>query len=99
MLNPIIDLIATLLNLYSYVVIIWAVISLLIFFEIINRFSPLVQKINYVLTRLVEPGLRPIRRVLSRILPDLGGVDLSPLFLIILLQFAQNVLYHYFYNW
>jgi YggT family protein len=45
------------------------------------------------LWRLTEPALRPIRRFL----PNLGGLDLSPVVLILLLIFVQNLLFEYFY--
>lgn len=98
MLNPFIELIATILQLYNYVIIAWVITSLLISFEIINRFNPIVQRVQVTLDKLVEPALRPIRNFLSKFLPDLGGIDLSPIALILAIQFAQSALYNWFYN-
>ena len=98
MLNPFIILISDIIHLYSLIVFIWAILGLLISFEIINRYNQIVSKVYYALTRLVEPALKPIRRVLNRILPDLGGIDLSPIALILLLQFFQNALQAWFYT-
>ncbi|MCI5050397.1 MAG: YggT family protein [Rickettsiales bacterium] len=95
MMIPFIELILSILHIYSYIVIAWVILSVLISFEIINRFNQVVQKINYVLDRLVEPALKPIRKVLDKILPNLGGVDLSPLALLLLINFAQSAVIHW----
>ncbi|MFW0776964.1 MAG: YggT family protein [Rickettsiales bacterium] len=94
MLNPFVDLLANIIHLYMICVIVWAVTATLISFKIINGYQPIVQKIMYALDRLVDPVLRPIRKFL----PDMGGIDISPILLILLLNFAQNALYTYFYN-
>ncbi len=98
MLNPFIELIATLIRLYSLAVIIWAVLSLLINFDIINRSNLFVMRVMFFLNQIIEPALRPIRRLLNRLIPALQGVDISPIILLVLLQFVQNVLYTYFWN-
>ncbi|MDX2072962.1 MAG: YggT family protein [Alphaproteobacteria bacterium] len=95
MLNPFIDLLASVLHLYLICVIVWAVVSTLISFKIINGYQPLVQRIMVALDRLVLPALRPIQKYM----PDLGGIDLSPIILMLLLNFTSNALYTYFYNW
>ena len=94
MLNPFVDLLASVIQLYWWCVIAWCVIETLVSFRVINAFQPAVQKIRYALNRLVEPTLRPIRKYL----PDLGGLDIAPVILLLLLNFAQNALYRYFYN-
>ncbi len=91
-MNPFVLLIVELINLYNYVLIAWVVLSLLVYFNIVNPYQPLVRKISYVLDRLVEPALRRIRRVI----PSVGGLDLSPLVLVLALQFASNSLVYYF---
>ena len=67
-------------------------------FEIINRFNPFVQRIYQTLTQIIEPLLRPIRRLMHRYLPALGGVDLSVIVLILLIQFTQNAMYSWLWN-
>lgn len=94
MLNPFIDLLANILRLYLYVVIAWAVLATLISFKVVNAYQPIVQKIMYALDRLCEPVLKRIRKYL----PDLGGIDISPIILILLLNFAIQALYTYFYG-
>lgn len=94
MLNPFIDLIAGAIHLYLICVIVWAVVATLISFKIINGHQPLVSRIMYALDRLVLPVLKPIQKYM----PDLGGIDLSPIVLILLLNFATSALYTYLYN-
>lgn len=98
MLNPFIELISAVLGFYKLLVIIWVVIYLLITFEIINAQSTIVQRVKYVLDRLVEPALRPLRQLLRRIFGDLGGIDLSPILLFFLIEFVNSALYNWFWN-
>ncbi len=82
-------LINELLNLYWWVIIIGAVLSWLVAFEVINtrnRFVAMALDFTY---RLTEPALRPIRRIL----PDLGGIDISPVLLLLGIMFLQKLLY------
>lgn len=94
MLNPFIDLIVTVIDLYIICVIAWAVMATLISFKVVNGYQPVVQKIMYALNRLCDPVLNKIRKFL----PDLGGVDISPIVLLLLLNFAKGVLHSYLYN-
>ncbi|HEY8612010.1 MAG TPA: YggT family protein [Roseomonas sp.] len=75
-------LIDQVIGLYVWVLIIAAVFSMLTAFNVLDSRNRLVWSIGDFLWRVTEPALRPIRRFL----PDLGGVDLSPLVLILLLQ-------------
>jgi YggT family protein len=75
------------INLYIWVVIISAVLSWLIAFDVVNRRNRAVFTIADALYRLTEPALRPIRKVL----PDLGGLDISPVILILGLIFIKDV--------
>ena len=78
-------LIDRVIGLYIWVLIIAAVFSLLTAFNVLDTRNRLVWSIGDFLWRVTEPALRPIRRIL----PNLGGVDLSPLVLILLLQALQ----------
>lgn len=91
MLNPIADLIFTVIHLYNYVLIIWMILSWLISFGIVNRYQPMVQKINYALFKLTDPLLRPIRKYM----PDLGGLDISPIVLILIFSFIERTIVYY----
>jgi YggT family protein len=94
MLNPFVDLLSSVIYLYTIVLIAWTVLSMLISFQVVNAYQPVVRKLMHALNRLCEPALRPIQKLL----PDLGGIDISPIILILLLNFARNALYTYFYN-
>lgn len=75
------------ITLYVYIVIAGAVMSWLIAFNVVNAYSPFVRALWQALNAMTEPLLRPIRRVL----PDLGGIDISPLVLILTCFFIQSV--------
>ncbi|MBN8531788.1 MAG: YggT family protein [Alphaproteobacteria bacterium] len=91
MQNPFIFIISQIISIYTIVLLVWVIMSWLISFNIINRHQPFVYRVNDVLNRLVEPALKPIRRFM----PDLGGVDISPIILILLLQFLERAMLYY----
>ncbi len=88
-IGPGLALIYHLIELYTWVLIIGVIMSWLIAFNVINLSNQFVRMIYDVVTRLTEPLLGPIRRFM----PDLGGVDISPVILILLLWFAKDVIY------
>ena len=73
--------------LYIWVIIISAVFSWLIAFGVVNTHNQFVYTVVNTLYRLTEPALRPIRQIM----PDLGGIDISPVILILILYFIQMV--------
>lgn len=83
--------ISYLITLYTYVVIASVVMSWLIGFNVINAYNPTVRTIWNALNVMTEPLLRPIRRFIQRILPDLKGIDISPIFLLLGCYFVQAV--------
>ncbi len=85
-------LISTVIQIYIYVLIASAVLSWLIAFNVVNTRNQAVAMIADVLYRLTEPVLRPIRSIL----PNFGGLDLSPVVLILLLYFARSLLFEIF---
>ncbi len=76
---------------YTWVLIVSAVLSWLLAFGIVNRHNAIVSQVGRFCYKATEPALRPIRRFL----PLIGGVDLSPLVLILLLLFLRNLLFEY----
>ncbi|HWJ19839.1 MAG TPA: YggT family protein [Geobacterales bacterium] len=86
-MHALIGFIAMVISLYIWVIIIGAILSWLIAFDVVNRRNRAVFTIADSLYRLTEPALRPIRKVL----PDLGGVDISPVILILGLIFIRDV--------
>jgi len=89
--NPLVDLIVKIIYLYNCALTAWLILSWLIAFGIVNRHQPFVQRINFALFRLTDPLLRPIRKHM----PDLGGIDISPIILILFLNFISNELIYY----
>jgi YggT family protein len=87
-LGPLIWLIYSVIDMYIWVIIIGVIISWLIAFNVVNTQNRFVYMVADLTHRLTEPTLRPIRRYV----PNLGGIDISPVLLILLLYFAQNVL-------
>ncbi len=86
MVNPILWLILTVLDIYFWVILATVIMSWLIAFNVINGSNhPYVRQIGYALRVLTEPLLGPIRRML----PNLGGIDISPIVLLIGLQFVR----------
>jgi YggT family protein len=81
-------LVDRLLSLYMWAVILSAVFSILTSFGVLDTRNRIVWTIGDFLYRITEPGLRPIRRLL----PNLGGIDISPVILILLLQAARMLL-------
>jgi YggT family protein len=75
-------------NLYKWIVIIAAIVSTLASFGVLDTRNRIVWTITDFFYRITEPALRPIRRIM----PNFGGVDLSPLVLIVLLIVAEELL-------
>lgn len=75
------------IQLYVFVLIVSVIMSWLIAFNVINPYNQFVRALWQGLNALTEPVLRPIRRLL----PDLGGIDISPLVLILICFFIQSV--------
>ncbi|MGB0084478.1 MAG: YggT family protein [Rhodomicrobiaceae bacterium] len=84
---PLLNFITMVITLYMWVIIISAIMSWLIAFNVINRHNQFVYMVADSLQRLTEPALKPIRRVL----PDFGGLDISPVVLILGLIFVRDV--------
>ncbi len=76
-----------LLRLYMWVIIASAVLSWLIAFNVVNTQNRFVYLVTDALYRLTEPALRPLRRYV----PDLGGIDITPVVLILLIIFIRSV--------
>ncbi len=82
------QLIGMVIDLYIWALIISAVMSWLVAFNVINMQNRFVYTVSDVLYRITEPALRPIRNIL----PAMGGLDLSPVVLILLLIFLRNLI-------
>lgn len=83
------NLIDNLITIYIWILILSVVMSWLISFNMVNTGNRFVAVVAEFLFRATEPALRPIRRVL----PNLGGLDISPVILILLLYFLRDLMY------
>nr|WP_082250009.1 MULTISPECIES: YggT family protein [Rhizobium] len=81
------------LNLYTWVLILSAIFSWLYAFNVINSSNQFVSAIGSFLYNVTEPALRPIRRVL----PNLGGIDISPIILLLLIFFIRSLMWNTIY--
>jgi len=87
-MTSILLLVIWILDIYKWVLIAAAVLSWLIAFDVLNKRSRAVYLIADFLNRVTEPVLRPIRRIL----PNLGGVDVSPIIALLLVWFVQDLI-------
>ena len=81
------EFVSELIRLYVFIILAGAVLSWLLAFNVINFSNPFVRSLWQGLNAVTEPLLGPIRRVL----PNMGGLDLSPIVLILACQFVQSV--------
>ena len=90
-MNSLILLIDAVISIYMWMLIISVIMSWLVSFNIINTSNQFVYTVGNFLHRITEPVLRPIRRIV----PNLGGIDISPVVLILVLIFARNLMWEY----
>jgi YggT family protein len=86
LLAAFLKVIYSILDCYVWILIIGAVLSWLVAFGVVNPYNRVVHTAGDFLTRITEPLLAPIRRVL----PSIGGYDLSPVVLIFVIYFIQT---------
>lgn len=92
-MRAILDVILILLNFYIWIIIATAIFSWLVAFNVVNMRNQFVATIGNILFQLTEPLLRPIRRFM----PNLGGLDLSPIILILAIILIQRIIVYYIY--
>jgi len=85
MLNPIAALLIAVLETYKWIVIAAVVVSWLTAFNVINSHNNFVRTVLRILIALTEPVFRPIRRIL----PAVGGLDLSPIVVFLIIWFLE----------
>ncbi len=84
-------LIDNILNLYVWCIIISAILSWLVAFNVVNTSNRFVYMVGDFLYRITEPVLRPFRKFI----PNLGGIDVSPIIVILLIFFIRNLMREY----
>ncbi len=92
-MRAILEVIILLMDLYWWVLLVMIVLSWLISFNVINTANQFVATVMRIVNALTEPVLKPIRRVV----PAVGGLDLSPIVLFVGLYFARRVIILYIY--
>jgi YggT family protein len=90
-MRAVLVLVVNVLEIYTWIVILSAVLTWLVAFNVVNMRNDFVRSIAHSLYAITEPVLARIRRFL----PNLGGVDLSPIVLILLIQLVINWIYDY----
>jgi YggT family protein len=92
-MRALLDVILVVLQIYVWLLIAAAILSWLIAFNVVNTHNQVVAVIGDFLYRITEPVLRPIRNFM----PNLGGLDISPVILILIIFFIQSVIVRYIY--
>jgi len=92
-MRPLLDVILILLDMYMYIVIAAVILSWLIAFNVINTRNHVVAMIADFLYRVTEPVFRPIRNFL----PNLGGIDFSPLIVLLIIYVIRRYISDYIY--
>ena len=90
-MTAVLILIDNIVDIYIFTLLAFVIASWLVAFRIINPWQPFVRWLLQALSRLHEPLLGRIRSVL----PDLGGIDISPIIVLLAVQFARNLLFEY----
>ena len=92
-MRALLDVLMLALQLYVWLLIASAIMSWLIAFNVVNTRNEVVRTIWNFLYQITEPVLRPIRNLL----PNLGGIDISPIILLLIIFFVQRVIQLYLY--
>jgi YggT family protein len=92
-MRAVLDIVMIVLDLYIWLLVASAILSWLIAFNVVNTRNQFVSAVAEFLYRITEPVLRPIRNVL----PNLGGLDISPIVVILVILFIQRVIAYYIY--
>jgi YggT family protein len=92
-MRAVLDIIMVALNLYTWVIIAGAILSWLIAFGVVNIRNDIVRSIWNLFLALTEPFLRPIRNFL----PSTGGVDISPIILLLGVMLLERIIIYYIY--
>jgi YggT family protein len=87
-MHAVLHLLLLLIRIYIWLLVGQAILSWLLAFGVINRYNRAVSVIGDFLYRVTEPALRPIRSVL----PNFGGIDISPVVLILILYFISDLI-------
>jgi YggT family protein len=92
-MRAVLDIVIIILDLYVWLLIAAAILSWLVAFNVVNTRNQFVSAVAEFLYRITEPVLAPIRNIM----PNLGGLDISPIIVILLIMFIERVILYYVY--
>ena len=92
-MRAVLDIVLIVLDLYVWLLIASAILSWLVAFNVVNTRNGFVAAVAEFLYRITEPVLAPIRRVL----PSMGGLDISPIIVILIIMLIERVITYYIY--
>jgi YggT family protein len=92
-MRAILDVVVIVLNLYTWLLIASAILSWLIAFNVVNTRNQFVASVAEFLYKITEPVLRPIRNMM----PNFGGLDISPIIVILIIILIEKVIDRYIY--
>lgn len=92
-MRALLDVILVVLQLFTYIIIISAILSWLLAFNVINYRNDVVRTIWTTLNAITEPVLRPIRNFV----PNLGAIDISPIVALLLIFLIERIILYYIY--
>src|SRR5579871_798123 len=87
MIVPLLWLFNTVITLYIWVILAWVIMSWLTAFHVVNPHNPFVAQVDRALFALTNPVMAPVKRII----PSLGGLDISPIIVVLLLEFIRRV--------
>jgi len=85
--NALLQIVDLLLYIVTWIIIIQAILSWLVAFNVINTYNDFVRQFLYALDRITEPLYRPIRKIM----PDFGALDLSPMVVLLMLYILRSI--------
>ena len=88
-LDPLLIIVDAAIDLYIWAIIISAVLTWLVHFGVVNARNQFISLVGQFLWRLTEPAIRPIRRFM----PNLGGIDISPIIVLLIIFFLRNLIW------
>ncbi len=88
MLLALFGIVDMLLRVLTWIIIIQAILSWLVAFNVVNTHSDFMRSLLYALDRITEPLYRPVRKIM----PDFGGIDFSPLVVLLLIYILRMLL-------
>ena len=92
-MRAVLDIIMVALNLYTWIIIAGAILSWLIAFGVVNIRNDFVRAVWNLFLTLTDPFLRPIRNFL----PNTGGIDISPIILLLAVMLLERIIIYYVY--